>query len=135
MDAMNEGVYTPRALFLSTDGSLYSDTLICSGLLPGKLGGKPCPFAMRKQMPAPVALAADAPDYDPDRGEPGDLCPPCAMHHIGALETWEGHKRYFVPEELLPLRLFKCRQDFWLVVIGLRDDRPKRLVNDDGDVD
>jgi hypothetical protein len=86
-------------------------------------------------MPEATTLLPDAADYDPDRGEPGDLCPPCAVHHIGALETWDGHTRYFVPEALLPLRLFKCRQEFWLVVLGLHDDSPRRLVTRDDDLD
>ena len=127
---MPQPQFNPRALFLSNDGSLYSDTLICSGLLPAKLGGKPCPHARNKQMPDPQQLQRDDPGYDARRGEPGDLCPPCALLHIGPLSNWEGHDRYFLPEELLPLRLFFCKQEFWFVVAGLNDDKPKQIVND-----
>ena len=38
-----------------------------------------------------------------------------------------GHGQRKFPEELLSLRLFKCRQWFWLVVPGLRDGEPTRI--------
>ena len=129
---MRQSHFNPRALFLSTDGSLYSDTLICSGLLPAKLGGKPCPFAQNKQMPDPQPLRTEDVDYHPRKGKNGDLCPPCATLNVGALETWDGHVRYFLSEELLPLRLFQCKQEFWLVVSGLYDDAPTQLFTDEG---
>jgi hypothetical protein len=118
---MTQSRFNPRALFLSKDGSLYSDTLICSGLLPAQLGGKPCPYAVNKQMPEPVPLPADGSENDALKGQPGDLCPPCAHLNAGPLRDWDEHERYFVPEELLPLRLFQCKQAFWLVVMGLYD--------------
>lgn len=128
---MSQSRFSPRALFLSNDGSLYSDTLICSGLLPAKLGGKPCPFAQAKQMPDPQVLNREDPDYASGKGKPGDLCPPCAVMHVGALGEWEGHERYFLPEELLPLRLFLCKQEFWFVVMGLNDDEATHIVKAD----
>ncbi|WP_229453922.1 hypothetical protein [Nostoc sp. CHAB 5715] len=35
----------PKALFLSPDGNVYPDSLICSGIIPGELDGKPCPHS------------------------------------------------------------------------------------------
>jgi hypothetical protein len=34
-----------KALFLSPDGNICPDTLVCSGTLPPELGGKPCPYS------------------------------------------------------------------------------------------
>ena len=71
---MNDHNSEPRAIFLSPDGSLYPDTLICSGVIPPELGGKPCPFSQAGRMPdvAPLDLAAT--NYTVDKGQPGDLC-------------------------------------------------------------
>ncbi len=125
---MTNADFKPRALFISADGMLYSDSLICSGLLPDKLGGKPCPFAQDRHMPKPRPLDPADPEYDAAKGKPGELCPPCAVLHVGALDDWEEHERLHLPEEVLPLRLFQCRQSFWLVVPGLYDDAPTRLI-------
>jgi hypothetical protein len=35
--AMNHHSVEPAALFLSPDGNIYLDTLICSGIIPGEL--------------------------------------------------------------------------------------------------
>ncbi len=125
---MTNSDFNPRALFISADGMLYSDSLICSGLLPAKLGGKPCPFAQDKHMPKPRPLDPADLEYDPARGKPGELCPPCAVLHAGALDDWEEHERLHLPEEVLPLRLFQCRQAFWLIMPGLYNDEPTRLI-------
>ncbi len=130
---MTQPRFNPQALFFSNDGSLYSDSLICSGLLPAKLGGKPCPFAVSKQMPSPQPLSDEDADYDARKGNPGDLAPPCALLHVGPVSHWEGHDRYFLPEEILPLRLFFCRQEFWFVVNGLANDEPTRIQRDGDD--
>jgi hypothetical protein len=115
---------TPRALFLAPDGQIYPDTMICSGILPAELGGAPCPFAEQGRIPKPQPLDADDPTYSIDKGRPGDLCPPCAKQQLAHLGHWQGHGKQQFPTELLPLRLFKCRQWYWLVVPGLRDDAP-----------
>lgn len=125
---MTDPTFSPRALFISADGMLYSDSLICSGLLPAKLGGKPCPFAQDKHMPPPRPLDPSDPAYHPAQGRPGELCPPCAVLHLGALDDWEEHERLHLPDDVLPLRLFQCRQAFWLVVPGLYNDTPTRLT-------
>lgn len=132
---MTNSDFNPRALFLSSDGTLYSDSLICSGLLPAKLGGKPCPFAHNKHMPKPQPLNSKDDDYELVKGKPGELCPPCAVLHVGALDRWEEHEQYHFAEELLPLRLFQCRQAFWLIVPGLYDDEATRLIVDEQVVD
>jgi hypothetical protein len=117
----------PKAIFLSLDGSTYPDTLICSGVLSFELSGKPCPYSQAGRMPDVIPLDPAAENYTTDKGQPGDLCPPCAKSQLASLRHWQGHGRQQFPEELLPLRLFKCRQWFWLVVPGLYDAEPTRL--------
>jgi hypothetical protein len=124
---MNEHNGRPKALFLSPDGNIYPDSLICSGILPAELGGKPCPFAQTGRIPDPLSLSPDDPNYSMDKGQPGDLCPPCAKQQLAHLGHWQGNGKQQFPEELLALRLFKCRQWFWLVVPGLHDAEPTRL--------
>src|SRR2546421_1617502 len=114
----------PKALFLSPDGNIYPDTFICSGVLPIELGGKPCPYSNNGHLPDPLPLDSDAPNYTVDKGQPGDLCPPCAKQQLGNLGHWQGHGKQQFPDHLLSLRLFKCRQWFWLVVLGLYHDEP-----------
>jgi hypothetical protein len=75
---MNDHSHEPKALFLSPDGNIYPDTLICSGVIPPELGGNPCPFSQSGCMPDLAHLNADDPTYTIDKGQPGDLCPPCA---------------------------------------------------------
>ena len=53
-----------------------------------------------------------------------------AQQQLANLGHWQGHGQQTFPEELLPLRLFKCRMWLWLVVPGLRDAEPTKLVND-----
>lgn len=113
--------HEPRGLFVAADGSVYPDSLICSGLLPADLGGQACPYADQGRMPLPQALCQEAPGYSIDKGQPGDLCPPCAKQQLSALEHWQDGGEQQFPPELLPLRLFKCRQWFWLVVPGVYD--------------
>jgi len=117
-----------KALFLSPDGSLYPDTLICSGVVPPELGGKPCPYAHNGGIPDAVPLNSDDPAYTIDKGQPGDLCPPCVKQQLAHLGHWQGHGGQTYPEELLPLRLFKCRQWFWLVILGLEDQEPTKIA-------
>jgi hypothetical protein len=40
---------------------------------------------------------------------------------------WQGHGQQTFPEELLPLRLFKCRMWLWLVIPGLYDAESTKL--------
>lgn len=126
---MNTHNGDPKAIFLSPDGNVYPDTLICSGVIPPELGGKPCPYAQAGRIPDIVPLDPAAANYTIDKGQPGDLCPPCAKQQLASLGHWQGHGKQQFAEELLPLRLFKCRQWFWLVVPGLRDTRPTTLSN------
>lgn len=113
---------SPKALFLAPDGNIYPDNLICSGVIPAELNGKPCPYSENGRMPDPVLLNGDDPTYSIDKGQPGDLCPPCALHQLSSLGHWQGYKGQRYPEHLLPLRLFKCKMGFWLIVPGLQDD-------------
>lgn len=116
-----------KALFLSPDGNLYPDTLICSGVIPAELKGQLCPYAQNGSLPDPVPLNPNDPTYTVDKGQPGDLCPPCIKQQLAHLGHWQGHRGQFYPEDLLSLRLFKCRQWFWLVVIGLEDQKPDNI--------
>lgn len=120
-----------KALFLAPDGNIYPDTLICSGVLLAQLGGKPCPYAVNGRLPDPAPLDPQNPEYSIDQGQPGDLCPPCTKQNLSSLGHWQGHGGQQFPEELLPLRLFKCRQWLWLVVLGLYDADPTQITMDD----
>jgi len=123
---MNDHDRTPRALFLAPNGDTYPDTLVCSGVLPSDLGGKPCQLSDNGRIPLPRSLDPREAGYSVDKGKPGDLCPPCALHHLGSLAHWQDGEQHF-PAELLPLRLFKCCKWFWLVVPGLYHDAPQRI--------
>lgn len=120
----------PKALFLSPDGNIYPDTLICSGILSTELDGKPCPYSQAGRFPDSISLDTNDPTYTLDKGQPGDLCPPCAGQQLGNLGHWQGHSKQTFSEELLPLRLFKCRMWLWLVVPGLYDTQPTKLALD-----
>ncbi len=121
---MNHRQEQAHALFLSSDGTLYPDSLICSGALPAELNGQPCPYAQAGRFPDLIVLDAGASNYSQDQGQPGDWCPPCAKQQLGHLGHWQSHNGQIFPEELLSLRLFKCRLWFWLVVPGLNDAKP-----------
>lgn len=129
---MNAHRGEPKALFLSPDGNIYPDTLICSGILPAELNGKPCRYSQAGRIPDPLPLNPDDPSYSFDKGRPGDLCPPCAKQHLTNLGHWQGHGSSKFPQELLSLRLFKCRMWLWLVVPGLHDAEPTKLLPQDG---
>ena len=122
---MNDHTSAPKALFISPDGHVYPDTLICSGELPTELGGKPCPFSQAGRIPDPIPLDPADPTYSLDKGKPGDLCPPCVKQQLAFLGHWHSNGQF--PKELQPLRLFKCQQWFWLVVPGLYDAEPTEL--------
>ena len=118
----------PKALFLFPDGNIYPDTLICSGVLPEELDGKPCPFSQSGRIPDPLPLNPNDPSYSIDKGEPGALCPACALQQLASLGHWQGHAYQNSPTELLSLRLFKCRMWLWFVVPGLHDTDPTKLL-------
>ena len=123
----NQNELIPKALFISPDGKIYPDALICFGMLSAELRGQPCPYSQDGRLPDPVPLNPDDSGYTPDKGKPGDLCPPCAKQQLAHLGHWQGHGGQSFPPDLLPLRLFKCRMWFWLVVPGLQDDAPTQL--------
>ena len=127
---MNDASTSPKALFLSPDGQIYPDTLVCSGMLSPELGGKPCPYSQNGRLPDLAPLSETDHTYSLDKGNPGDLCPPCAKQKLAHLGHWQGHGQQTFPEELLPLRLFKCRMWLWFVVPGLHDDKPTKITTD-----
>jgi hypothetical protein len=116
-----------RALFVAPDGNLYPDYLVCSGKLIIDSGGQPCTFSVNGRLPKPQPLDPNVPGYSLDKGKPGELCPPCAKQQLANLGHWDGHRSQKFPDELKPLRLFKCSQWLWLVVMGLRQDNPSVL--------
>lgn len=105
----------PRSIFILKKGALPDDQ-VCGDRIDG-----PCPYSDNGRMPLPVPLTEDS-----DKGKAGDLCPPCCKQNLSSLEHWAGGRQetFNWPQELLPLRLFKCRMWCWLVVPGLRDDDP-----------
>ncbi|HAA33621.1 MAG TPA: hypothetical protein DCE56_45205 [Cyanobacteria bacterium UBA8553] len=54
---MNAYQGKPKALFLSPDGNIYPDILICSGILPTELNGKHCLYSQTGSFPEPLPLA------------------------------------------------------------------------------
>lgn len=125
--SMNASSTPPKAYFLGPEGKIFPDTLICSGMLPAELQGKPCPYSQNGRLPDPVPFNENDPSYSLDKGKPGDLCPPCVKQKLAHLGHWQGHGGQQFPKEFLPLRLFKCRMWLWLVVPGLYDDNPTEL--------
>jgi hypothetical protein len=121
---MNPVATGAKALFIAPNGNIYPDSLICSGILPAQLQGKPCPFSQDAHLPTPLPLNENDPHYSIDQGRAGELCPPCARQQLSSLGHWQGHGGQTFADELLPLRLFKCHQWLWLVVPGLYHDDP-----------
>jgi hypothetical protein len=124
---MNKTDGQAKALFIAPDGNVYPDYLVCSGKLLLDTGGESCPFSKDGHLPEPQNLDENLPTYSQDKGKPGDLCPPCAKQQLGSLGHWEGHRGQKFPDELKPLRLFKCKKWLWLIVIGLKHDNPKEI--------
>lgn len=111
----------PRALFLLKDGTFLGDDQICSGNYPTRLQGEACPFSVDGRMPSPVRIDEVAQHRAPGLGEEGDWAPPCCLEHLGPLKGWRQARRFSIPKAFEGLRLFKCRQMFFLVVPGLMD--------------
>ena len=111
----------PRALFLSPQGMIFSDRFVCSGELPSRLGGQPCVFSDKGRMPSPRPIDEIMTRMHPKLGRVGDLAPPCAIEQLGTVEAWMEAHNVCYPDVIKPLRLFKCRQMFLLVVPGLED--------------
>ncbi|MGI8502806.1 MAG: hypothetical protein ACR2LR_16975 [Hassallia sp.] len=118
----------PKALFLSPDGNVYPDNLICSGIIPAELDGKPCPHSQAGRFPGIKPLNSEDSNYTIDKGKPSDLCPICAKQQLSNLGHWQSNRNQKFPEELRSLRLFKCRMWLWLVVPGLHDHDATQLL-------
>jgi hypothetical protein len=122
----------PRALFLSPQGKIFSDRFVCSGDLPSSLGGQPCLFSDNGRIPSPRPLDELMTKMHPTLGRVGDLAPPCVIEQLGTVEAWmEAHNVHY-PDVIKPLRLFKCRQMFLLVVPGLKDISPQEIGGNAG---
>ena len=87
---MNDHSGEPRALFPAYDGSVYPDTLICSGILPAELGGKPCPFSENGRLPLPRPLDPSDPSYSIDKGKPAIFARPAPSSSLVALAIGRG---------------------------------------------
>jgi hypothetical protein len=118
---------SPRALFLGEEGALVPDSNVCSGREPGKEIGEPCPYSETGRMPLPRPIHEREALRMTAIGSPGDLAPPCALQTLGSLAEFLGEAAARYPPGLHPLRVFKCRKLFLLVVPGLRDDRPSKI--------
>jgi hypothetical protein len=123
----NDSLKPVKALFIGFDKEIYPDNLICSGAVPSELNGQSCEYSNAGRTPEPLPLDPASENYSIDKGKPGDLCPPCVLQQVSSLQHWQGYKGKNYPEELLPLRLFKCRKGFWLVIPGLLDNEPQKL--------
>jgi len=123
---------SPRALFLSDEGTVFPDSVVCAGLVPGRELGAPCPHSDAGRMPLPRRIEARAAHIAPGRGRPGHLAPPCAVQALGSLALFLGARAASFGPELQPLRVFKCRLMYLLVVPGLRDERPGEIQAPDG---
>lgn len=124
---MNQSNGQTKALFIAPDGNIYPDYLICSGQISGNIG-ELCPFAQNGHLPDPEPLNCNDPNFSADKGKDGEFCPPCIKQQLGNLGHWDGHRGQQFPEELKALRLFKCSQWYWLVVLGLYHDSPTELL-------
>jgi hypothetical protein len=74
-------------------------------------------------MPRPRQIDVRAARFAPGRGSVGDLAPPCALQALGSLASFLGAKAASFGPKLQPLRVFKCRLMYLLVVPGLRDEK------------
>jgi hypothetical protein len=115
---------TPQVLFLGCGGKVYTEDYICGDGTAGEV----CEYSDKGKFPGLIVLDESQRTYTLDKGKPGDLCPSCAKQNLSDLGYWQGHQDSHYPDELLPLRLFKCRQWVWLVVRGLREDNPTELA-------
>ncbi len=88
-----------------------------------------CPHAQHGQIRLAPIDESDS-NYSVDKGLHGDLSPLCSQSQLAHLGHWQGHQGALFPENLLPLRLFKCRQGHWLVVQGLLDANPTEIFPD-----
>jgi hypothetical protein len=107
-----DGLNAAKALFIGFDNEIYPDNLICSGIVPAELNGRPCEYSNAGRTPEPTPLDENSESYSINKGKPDDLCPPCVLQQLSALGHWQGYKGKNYPEELLSLRLFKCRKGF-----------------------
>lgn len=105
----------PEPVFL-IDGMPLPAVFACHGGNDG-----PCPSSVAGRFPGLRVLGAC---NSADTGQPGDLFPACGLQQISHLGHWQDHQGEHYPDELLPLRLFKCARGCWLVIPGLRHDRP-----------
>lgn len=127
---MNKTNGQAKALFIAPDGNVYPDYLVCSGKLLLDMGGEACPFSKDGHLPEPQPLDQNFQTYSQDMGKHGDMCPPCVKQQLGNLGHWEGHRGQKFPDDLKPLRLFKCKKWLWLVVLGLKHETPTQITNE-----
>jgi hypothetical protein len=112
-----------KPLFLVGESHLFPETLVCNTVN----AGKPCEFSDNGRMPGLVVLHESQPGYSLDKGKSGDLCPACAYQNLSHVRHWQGHGGETFPDDLLDLRLFKCRMGYWLVVPGLTENEPSQV--------
>lgn len=129
----------PKALFIISGGKTLPEDAICSGLLArlplvseDQGSSTSCRYYVNDVFPEVKPLDEKDPLYSIDKGNPGDFAPTCAICQHSSLENSQRGSRsegkFF--QELLPLRLFKCRQGLFLVIPGLYDDSPQEIKLD-----
>lgn len=127
---MHENIGQPRALFFSPDGNLHTDYDICSGTLRSPHHPNPCPFSDEGRIPPPHPIGENKSKGEPFLGRLGELAPPCAVEQLGSFAEWQRGMEHCFPAELKPLRVFKCRHMFLLVIPGLRDHQAGEIAGD-----
>jgi hypothetical protein len=109
----------PRALFLSPDGTTYSEERVCSGAVPGQQKTKPCPLSDSGRIRFGWATPNGPSPMTRTVPETSLTIPLCVVEQLGTLGDWMGKGKIRYPPELWPLRLMKCAQMFLLVVPGI----------------
>ncbi len=91
----------PRPIFINSSGE-HSEDSFCGR----------CPYAALE----PTTGTRHFPGTDADGS------PVCVKYDLGAPANWQGHCGVHFRDELLPLTLWKCQMNYWLLVEGILHD-------------
>lgn len=101
-----------RAIFINSTGE-HSSEAFCG----------PCPYAATDPQTGKLVF----PGTD-DTGTPL-----CAKFNLGAPANWQGHCGIHFRAELLPLNLWKCQMNYWLLVEGIVHNEDYVSANKDSE--
>jgi hypothetical protein len=108
----------PRALFLFPSSNPLPDDEICSGQLPTRLKGKPCPYSDQGRIPFhdpfDTGKSLQMNREDPSHSEAAS----CSLQNLGMLEDWVKEYPLIFPKGMGHKILYKCRQMFFVIFIG-----------------